>query len=52
MGGIIGGVIIDATLVKLEESISRDKFKLEIVNAIRGAKAEFKSTLFAQPNPF
>ena len=52
IGGIIGGVIIDATLLKLEESISRDKFKLEIVTAIRGVKAEFKSTLFAHPKPF
>ncbi len=49
IGGVIGGVLIDATLLKLEESISRDKFKLEIVTAIREAKEEFKTKLFAHP---
>jgi hypothetical protein len=42
-------VLIDATLLKLEESISREEFKREIVTAIREAKAEFKTKLFADP---
>ena len=49
IGGIVGGVLVDATLLKLEESISRDEFKQEIVAAIREAKAEFKTKLFAHP---
>lgn len=49
IGGVIGGVLIDATLLKLEESISREEFKREIVAAIREAKAEFKTKLFAHP---
>jgi len=27
VGGVIGGVLVDATLLKLEESISRHQFK-------------------------
>lgn len=49
IGGGVGGVLVDATLLKLEESISRDEFKQEIVNAIRVTRAEFKSKLFAHP---
>lgn len=49
IGGVIGGVLIDATLLKLEESIGREEFKREIVAAVRDAKAEFKTKLFAYP---
>ena len=53
VGGLIGevvcGVIIVATLLKPEESLSCDNFRLEIVTAIHGAKAEFNSKLLAHP---
>lgn len=49
IGALVGGVFVDATLLKLEESIGRGEFKHEIVTAIRDTKAEFKAKLFAHP---
>lgn len=49
IGGVVGGVIADATLLKLEESISRDEFKQEIVSTIHTARTELKAKLFVHP---
>jgi hypothetical protein len=49
IGAVVGGVLVDATLLKLEESIHREEFKREIITTIRDAKAEFKDQLFAHP---
>ena len=49
LGAAVGGVAADAVLLKLEESISREGFKREIVTAIRDAKVEFKTKLFEHP---
>lgn len=47
IGGLIGGVVVDAALLRLEESISREVFKQEIVIAIRDAREELNTKLFA-----
>lgn len=49
IGGLIGGLAIDGALLKLEEVISRDEFKKEILAAIREARVEFKARLFGAP---
>jgi hypothetical protein len=53
IGGIIGGaitmVVVDKGLLKLEESISRDDFKNEILSSIRESRDKFKSELFLAP---
>jgi len=46
--GVLGGVAVDATLLKLDEKVSRADFKREIVESIAAAKQEFKSELFAK----
>jgi hypothetical protein len=46
IGAVVGGVIVDAGLLKLEEAISREKFKQEILSAIRETRDEFKKKLF------
>ena len=46
IAGAIAGVVTDGVLLKLEEDISRDEFKKEILVAIREAKADFKLRLF------
>ncbi len=45
LGGVIGGLAIDGALLKLEEVISRDEFKKEILVAIREARVAFKARL-------
>ena len=40
--GISGGVLIDGTLLKLEEVLDREEFKSEIIAAIREARLEFE----------
>jgi hypothetical protein len=49
IGGAIAGVIVDKVLLKLEETISRDDFKKEIVGSIRESRDRFKSELFGVP---
>ena len=49
VGEVVGGVLVDATLLKLEESISRHQFKQQIVTGIRETKAELKTKLFVHP---
>jgi hypothetical protein len=48
-GGIIAGVIVDKGLLKLEEAISREDFKKEILGSIRESRDKFKSELFGAP---
>ena len=45
-GGIIAGVVVDKGLLKLEEAISREDFKKEILGAVRESRDKFKSELF------
>lgn len=49
VGGVIGavavGVILDKALIEIEELISRDKFKTEIIEAIQDARVEFMKSL-------
>ncbi|MDP2821788.1 MAG: hypothetical protein Q8O52_03785 [Sulfuritalea sp.] len=49
LGGLIGGLAVDGALLKLEEVISRDEFKKEILVAIREARVAFKARLFGAP---
>jgi hypothetical protein len=49
LGGLIGGLAVDGALLKLEEVISRDEFKKEILAAIREARVAFKARLFGAP---
>ena len=49
IGGLIGGLAVDGALLKLEEVISRDEFKKEIVLSIREARRAFKSRLLRAP---
>ncbi len=49
LGGVIGGLAIDGALLKLEEVISRDEFKKEILVAIREARVAFKARLLGTP---
>ncbi|SDZ85624.1 hypothetical protein SAMN05216562_0798 [Microbulbifer marinus] len=43
--GLIVGVSIDATLLQVEEMISREDFRRQIIDSIRQAKAEHKKQL-------
>ncbi len=49
LGGVIGGLAIDGALLKLEEVISRDEFKKEILVAIREERVAFKARLLGTP---
>ena len=46
IAGAIVAVVTDVALLKLEEAISRDEFKKEILAAIGEARADFKLRLF------
>ena len=54
VGGILGGVIIgsgvDKIMIELEENMSREEFKTDIIGAIREAKDDFKIDYFSQTN--
>jgi len=45
LGAVSGGLAIDGAILKLEEVISRDEFKKEILASVRDARVEFKSRL-------
>ena len=45
VGGIVVGVSVDKLLIELEEAISREDFKREILSAIDEARMEFKAKL-------
>ncbi|OYZ67644.1 MAG: hypothetical protein B7X98_02535 [Methylophilaceae bacterium 17-43-7] len=49
IGGALAGVFVDKVLLKLEEAISREDFKNEILSSIRESRYKFKSELFAAP---
>lgn len=49
LGGAIAGVIMDKVLLKLEEEISREDFKKEIIGSIRESRDKFKNDLFVTP---
>lgn len=44
-GGLAAGIAVDKTLIELEEVISREKFRNEILLAINEARIEFKEKL-------
>ena len=53
-GAVIGfgaGIAIDGALLELEEALSRDDFKREIVSAIHEARREFEDQMLGTPNP-
>jgi hypothetical protein len=43
IGGALAGVFVDKVLLELEEAISREDFRMEILNSIRESRDEFKS---------
>ncbi len=45
VGGLAAGVIVDKLMLELEEVLSRDQFKRELLAAIQEAKVSFKSAL-------
>ena len=47
LGGLVGGVLVDKTLLTLEEALSRDEFKKDILLAIEEARIDFKSKLLS-----
>ena len=49
IGGVIAGVVGDKLLLKLEEAISREDFKKEILASIRESRNKFKGELFGTP---
>jgi hypothetical protein len=49
IGGALAGVFVDKVLLKLEEAISREDFKKEILGSIRESRDKFKSELFGAP---
>jgi hypothetical protein len=49
IGGALAGVFVDKVLLKLEEAISREDFKKEILGSIRESRGKFKSELFGAP---
>lgn len=49
IGGALAGVVVDKMLLKLEEAISREDFKKEVVGTIRESRDKFKSELFGAP---
>ena len=44
--GLVSGVVIDYALINLEEFVSRDAFRKELLMAISDSRDEFKGTLF------
>ena len=53
-GAIVGlgtGIAIDGALLNLEEALSRDDFRREIVTAIREARREFEDQYLGTPAP-
>ena len=53
-GAVVGfgtGVAIDGALLQLEEALSRDEFRREIVIAIREARREFEDQMLGTPSP-
>ncbi|NJD24844.1 MAG: hypothetical protein FIB06_05505 [Betaproteobacteria bacterium] len=46
IGGIVGGVVVDGALLSLEEAISRNDFKQDLIKSINETRQEFKSRLF------
>ena len=48
--GIGTGVAIDGVLLELEEALSRDDFRREIVSAIRQAQREIEDEMLGTPN--
>ena len=49
LAGIAGGVVIDGALLKLEETLSREDFRREIIAAIREARREFETQYLGTP---
>jgi len=49
IGGALAGVLVDKVLLKLEEEISRNDFKKDIVESIRDSRDKLKSELFIAP---
>ncbi|MDR1394627.1 MAG: hypothetical protein LBK52_00460 [Deltaproteobacteria bacterium] len=49
--GLIGGFIAEKMLLKLEEAVSREEFKREIINAIDAQRLEVLKVLQFQPEP-
>ncbi|MEA2084841.1 MAG: hypothetical protein U9O82_11545 [Thermodesulfobacteriota bacterium] len=45
VGGIVVGVSVDKLLIELEEAISREDFRRDILSAIHEARIEFKAKL-------
>lgn len=45
VGGLAVGITVDKILIELEESVNREQFRSEIVQAIRDSKLEFKQSL-------
>jgi hypothetical protein len=45
LGGLAAGVLVDGALLKLEELISRDEFRQNLLESIEEARAEFKVRL-------
>ena len=53
-GAVVGlgaGVAIDGVLLELEEALSRDDFRRELVIAIREARREVEDQMLGTPNP-
>ena len=53
-GALVGlgtGVAIDGVLLELEEALSRDDFRRELVIAIREARREIEDQMLGTPNP-
>ena len=53
-GAVVGlgaGIGADSALLKLEEALSRDDFRREIITAIREARHEFDDQFLGTPNP-
>ena len=48
--GLTIGVAVDAALLKLEEALSRDDFRSELVTVIREARREFEEEYFGLSN--
>ena len=50
IGGTIFSILIDGALLKVEEAMSRDDFRREIITAIREARREFEDQYLVTPN--
>ena len=54
LGAILGigsGIVIDGALLEVEEALSRDDFRREIVTVVRGARREFVDGHPGTPSP-